>query len=114
MVIESFPIRIFTARTSSALENRLARRSSRDCPASGGSADLAGERRKMFAVHDPEPSPREVRAMFIEKLEAAAELIDSAICSPESVDQEQVAGILAVRREIELAIALARKTWILD
>jgi len=68
----------------------------------------------MFTSNGPEPNPREFREMFIQKLEAAAELIDSAISSPESESAEQVACLLEVRREIELAIALAQETWDLE
>jgi hypothetical protein len=75
---------------------------------------LAGEHRMMFTSHGPETSPRELRAIFIENLEAAAELIESAISSPKSESAEQIACLLEVRREIELAIALAQKTWNLD
>jgi hypothetical protein len=67
-----------------------------------------------FAGHEPKPSPRDLRAMFIQKIKAAAELIDCAISSPEPGGPEEVASLLKVRREIELAIALARKIWILD
>jgi len=68
----------------------------------------------MFTNHGREPNPRELRATFIQNLETAAELIESALSSPESESAEQIACLLEVRREIELAIALAQETWDLE